>query len=242
VIDFQPQSIKAIVFDVFGTVADWRSSIINEGQQLSLRKGLSIDWGQFADAWYTANKTEIDRIQSAQAEWKNIDAIHLETLNHLVEQFGIDSALSITEMEQFNRVWHHLKPWPDVANGLKRLWPRYVLAILSNGNTALLVNIGKHARLHWDCVISAEMIKRYKPDPTVYALASQMLGVQPHEIMLIAAHPNDLELASHCGLRTCYLPRPMEFGNQTQPYHEVDDSYFDLVAKSFGDLASMMGT
>lgn len=240
-IDFHPQSIKAIVFDVFGTVVDWRSSIIREGQQLSSKKGLAIDWGQFADAWRAGYWAEIHRVRTAEVEWKNIDTIHLETLHHLVEQFGITS-LSTIEIEQFNRVWHRLSPWPDVRGGLKRLWSRYVLATMSNGNTALLVNMGKHAHLPWDCVISAEMVKRYKPDPAVYGLASEMLDAQAHEIMMVAAHPNDLEQASRCGLRTCYVPRPMEFGGLAKDDKDVDDSYFDLVASNFEELADMMGT
>ena len=160
-------SVKALTFDVFGTVVDWRSSIIREGHSLTKTKGLRVDWLKFADAWRAGYRPAMNRVQKRELPWINLDGLHRLILEDLLQQFGI-KGLSEEEIDHLNRAWHRLMPWTDSVPGLNRLRSRYVLATLSNGNMSLLVNMAKNAGLPWDCVLSAELAGHYKPDPEVY--------------------------------------------------------------------------
>ncbi|MBX3643619.1 MAG: haloacid dehalogenase type II [Rubrivivax sp.] len=234
-----PRPPRALVFDVFGTVVDWRASIIREGQMLSAAKGLQVDWPAFADAWRAGYAPAMDRTRGAGSAWADIDTLHRQILDTLLPRFGL-SALSEDERVQLNRVWHRLMPWPDAVGGLNRLRGRYVIGTLSNGNISLLVDMAKHAGLPWDCVLSAELARRYKPDPEVYLMAARLLGCAPGELMMVAAHVDDLRDAQACGLRTAYVHRALEFGPDAPPRPARPEG-FDLIAGDFVDLARQLG-
>lgn len=229
--------VKALVFDVFGTVVDWRSSIIREGELLGARKGLKADWAAFADAWRAGYRPAMDRVMRGDTGWANIDKIHREILDSLLIRFSLGN-WEEKEKADLNRVWHRLMPWPDSVPGLNRLKTRYVIATLSNGNVSLLVDMAKHAGLPWDTVLSGELINKYKPDLEVYRMAARLLGVENGELMLVAAHPPDLKAAQRAGLKAAYVPRPLEHGPNKPP---PADAAFDFVATDFLDLAQKLG-
>jgi len=231
--------VRALAFDVFGTVVDWRGSIVREGALLSQRLGLAVDWPAFADAWRAGYKPAMDCTRGAGAAWLDIDTLHRRILDSLLPKFGLQG-LSADELEHLNRVWHRLMPWPDTVSGLNRLKSRCVISTLSNGNIALLVDMAKNAGLPWDCVLSGELVRRYKPDPEVYLMAARLLGVAPAQLMLVAAHPSDLVGAQRAGLKTAYVPRPLEYGTGA-PGEPVGDAVFDVTASDFLDLARRLG-
>lgn len=240
---FDPRKIKALVFDVFGTVVDWRASILREGALLSAAKGLQVDWPGFADAWRAGYPVAMQRARSGEVEWANIDTLHRGILDELIPRFGLDV---LTEPERFelNRVWHRLDPWPDVVGGLQRLKKGFVISTLSNGNVSLLVDMAKHAGLPWDCVLSAELMRHYKPDPEVYQGAARLLDIDFDELLMVAAHPSDLRGAARAGLRTALVNRPLERGpnpGAEAPPDALPDDRFDLVASDFHDLADRLG-
>ena len=234
----QLPTLRALAFDVFGTVVDWRSTVIREGEALGRAKGLAVDWAAFADAWGDGYGPAMQRVRSGDLPWKTIDELHRMILGGLLERFGIEG-LSEAEKSDLNRVWHRLDPWPDAVPGLARLKARFVVAPLSNGNIALLVNMAKHAGLPWDAVLSAELARRYKPDRAVYLKAAELLGLSPPAVMMVAAHKGDLRAAAAAGLRTAFVPRPRE-----RPNRRIDlsfDAAFDVNARDFLDLADQLG-
>jgi 2-haloacid dehalogenase len=226
-------NLKALVFDVFGTVVDWRSSVIREGETLGRKKDLDVDWTAFADAWRSRYVPSMNRVRHGEIPWTNLDDLHRASLEELLREFGIRDPTE-EEKNHLNKVWHRLDPWPDAVEGLTRLKSRYVIAPLSNGNVALLVNLAKWAGLPWDLILSAELVRHYKPDPETYLMAPELLSLSPDQVMMVAAHPDDLHAAQKNGLKTAYVPRPLEFG----PGEEVEppDPAFDLVASDFIDL------
>jgi len=240
--DFDSGAIRALAFDVFGTVVDWRGSIIREGQALSAAKGWRVDWPAFADAWRAGYRPAMERATAlgpdGEGAWANIDTLHREILDGLLSRFGLDG-LTEVERAHLNRVWHRLAPWADSVRGLRRLKSRFVISTLSNGNIALLVDMAKHARLPWDCVLSAEIVRKYKPDPAVYQMAARLLGFEREHVLMVAAHPSDLAAAARAGLRTAYVPRPLEYGPDGRG-EAVGDLRFDLVATDFVDLAAQL--
>ena len=230
--------IRALTFDVFGTVVDWRGSIIREGELLSKKKGLGVDWAKFADAWRAGYHPAMDRVRKGELPWTHIDTLHRMILDEILPKFPLKD-LSEDDKDHLNRVWHRLMPWPDSIPGLHRLRAKYVVTTLSNGNISLLVDMAKNARLPWDCIFSAELFAHYKPDPEVYQGAARLLNLAPEEVMMVAAHPSDLKAAARCGLKTAYVPRPFEYG--PDPAFAVDQSPFDFKAADFMDLASQLG-
>jgi len=229
---------EALVFDVFGTVVDWRSTIIREGEALGREKDLDVDWAAFADAWRGRYAPSMDRVRSGEIPWTNLDTLHRTSLEELLDELGVES-LSGKEKDHFNRVWHRLDPWPDAVEGLTRLKKRYVISPLSNGNVALLVNMAKRVGLPWDLILSADLVRHYKPDPETYLMAPNLLDLLPEQVMMVAAHSDDLRAAQENGLRTAYVPRPLEFGPGGEG--EPPDPSFDLVADDFVELAKMLG-
>jgi 2-haloacid dehalogenase len=232
--------VKALVFDVFGTVVDWRSSIIREGQSLGRRKRLKVDWAAFADAWRAGYQPAMAKVRSGELGWTKIDDLHRMILDGLLKQFSI-RGLAEDEIDHLNRAWHRLRPWPEARRGLAQLKRRYVIATLSNGNLALLTNMAKHAGLPWDCILSAEVFRHYKPDPESYLGAADALGLTPAEVMMVAAHKSDLRAAKACGLKTAFVRRQKEHG----PNASVDlaaDRAFDVNADDFLDLARQVKT
>ncbi len=233
--------VKALVFDVFGTVVDWRSSIAREGEMLGERKGIThVDWAEFADAWRGEYGPSMNLVRRGELPWTRIDDLHRMALDGLLDKFGIEG-LSEEEKQHFNKAWHRLDPWPDSPTGLARLKQRYIIATLSNGNVALLTNMAKYGGLPWDCILSAELAHHYKPDPEAYLMAADMLGLETSQVMMSAAHKGDLKAAQAQGLRTAFIPRPLERG----PRAEIDTSsedWIDVTATDFEDLAQKMGT
>ena len=231
-------NVRALTFDVFGTVVDWRSSLIREGEALGRSKGLEVDWALFADSWRDGYGPAMNRVRTGDLPWKTIDELHRMILDELIERFGIEG-LSEPEKDNLNRAWHRLTPWPDAVKGLSRLRSKYVVASLSNGNVSLLKNMAEHAGLPWDIVLSAELARRYKPDPEVYLKAAELLELAPEAVMMVAAHKGDLRAAATAGFRTAFVPRPLE-----RPNRRIDLSYdraFDVNARNFLDLADQLG-
>ncbi len=232
-------SVKALTFDVFGTVFDWRSSIINEGQRLSRLKGLHVHWPKFADAWRDGYMPVMQRVRDGELPYSKIDKLHRIILDELVKTFELQQ-LTDSELTELNRVWHRLNPWPDSVRGLDRLREHYLTASLSNGNMSLLVDLAKNAGIQWDCVLSAELTGYYKPDRQVYVKAADLLDLQPKEIMMVAAHPIDLRAAAKVGYRTALVLRPFERGRESTLSFEPDAKEYDVIASDFEDLADQM--
>jgi 2-haloacid dehalogenase len=235
-----PSPIRALAFDVFGTVVDWRGSIIREGRALGKQKKLKVDWAAVADAWRDGYRPAMDRVRKRQLPWMNIDQLHRLILDDVLAKLGID-ALTAQDKDHLNLAWHRLRPWPDARPGLKRLKKRYVVATLSNGNMSLLVNMARNAGLPWDCVLSAELFRHYKPDPEAYLGAAALLSLQPSDVLMVAAHKEDLQAAKRCGLRTAFVRRPLERGPAATADLSPDRS-FDFNADDFYDLASQLET
>lgn len=234
-----PDRVRALTFDVFGTVVDWRGSIIREGQLLSIEKGFDVDWGLFADRWRGGYSPAMNRVRSGELPWTKIDDLHRMILDDLIEEFGLQN-LSEIERQEFNRVWHRLSPWPDAVGGLLRLKSRFVITTLSNGNVSLLTNMAKNSGLPWDAVLSAELAGHYKPDPEVYIKAAELLSLPIEQVMMVAAHPGDLRAAARTGMRTAYVHRPLERGPGREP-NVVEPGDFDYLAGDFLDLAMQLG-
>ena len=230
--------IRALAFDVFGTVVDWRSSVARELAAFGARHGISDDWSAFADDWRAGYVPAMDRVRRGELPWTRIDDLHRGRLVELLNDRGID--VDDAETDDLNRAWHRLDPWPDAVAGLTRLKKRFVITTLSNGNVSLLTNMAKYAGLLWDCVLSAEIFRHYKPDPETYRGCAEILDVPPDELMMVAAHPSDLRAARDAGLRTGFVFRPAEYGPERSLRKPADDE-FDVVADDFGDLAEQLG-
>jgi len=231
--------VKALIFDTFGTVVDWRGSIIEEGNAWSKAKGLNIDWPDLADRWRAGYAPAMDKVRKGELPWTNLDGLHRMLLEDLLKEFRIEG-LSEEEKENWNRVWHRLKPWPDSVAGLTRLKKKYTIAPCSNGNVALLNDMAKHSGLPWDLILGAELARHYKPDREAYLTSVSLLGLKPEEVMMCAAHLGDLNAARSFGLRTGFIHRPNEYG----PSRRADSAKpgdFDVVSGSMLDLASKMG-
>ncbi len=231
--------VKALAFDVFGTVVDWRGSIIREAAASGARHGVDADWAGFADAWRAGYRPAMQRVRSGELPWLKIDALHRLILDDLLVQFHLGD-LPEAEIDDLNRAWHRLDPWPDAVPGLARLKGRYIITTLSNGNFSLLTNLAKRAGLPWDCIVSAELFRHYKPDPETYLGTAGLLGIAPAELMLVACHPADLRAARAAGCRTGYVERPLELGPGHPPVRVQDDE-FDVIANDFIDLADRLG-
>ena len=230
---------KALVFDTFGTVVDWRGSIIEEGKVWGKAKGLNVDWARFAERWRAGYGPSMEKVRRGELAWTKLDDLHRALLEDLLQEFHIEG-LTEAEKDHWNRVWHRLKPWPDSVPGLTRLKKKFVIAPLSNGNVALLTNMAKHSGLPWDAILSAELARHYKPDREVYLMAADLLGVKPGETMMVAAHGGDLRAARGLGLRTGFVYRPNENG----PGGRADKAQpgdFDVVARDILDLAGQLG-
>jgi 2-haloacid dehalogenase len=231
--------VKALTFDVFGTVVDWRGSIAREMRALAQAKGVRVNATKFADAWRAGYRPAMDRVGRGELPWTKIDDLHRMILDDMLATFKI-TMLTEDEKVNLNRAWHRLKPWPDTVRGLKRLKKKFTIATLSNGNVALLNNMAKHAGLPWDLILSAEIFHHYKPDPEAYLGAADILGLKPAEVMMVAAHKDDLRHAAAQGLKTALVLRPLEYGNGKHPDLSPEPA-FDVNARDFIDLAEQIG-
>lgn len=231
--------VRALVFDVFGTVVDWHGSVAREVRQVARAKGFRVNAVKFARTWRAGYRPAMDRVLRGEAPFEKIDVIHRAILEDVLKQFKI-TALAEGEKTHLNLVWHRLKPWPDSARGLKRLKSKFIIATLSNGNTSLLVNMAKFGGLPWDCIFSSDTFKLFKPDPGMYLGAAGMLDLKPEQVMMVAAHKPDLRAAAKCGLKTAFVKRPHEHGRGAT-LDLASEPEFTVNAESLLDLADQLG-
>ncbi len=229
--------MRALVFDVFGTVVDWRSGIMSEAAPFLARYG-DADPAAFADAWRRRYVPAMEEIRSGRREFVRLDVLHRENLIAILPEFGINPAqVPAQALDALNLAWHRLDPWPDVVAGLVRLKSRYIIAPLSNGNISLMLDMAKRAGLPWDAILGAELVQTYKPAPEAYLKTAEILGLRPEEVCMVAAHNSDLAAARKCGLKTAFVPRAQEHGlGQTTDLMPEQD--WDVVAEDFDVLAS----
>jgi 2-haloacid dehalogenase len=231
--------VQALLFDVFGTVVDWRSSIIDDLGRFGAEKRLKADWAAFTDDWRGLYQPAMDEVRTGRRPWTILDVLHRESLDKLIVKYGF-TGLSEADKEQMNRVWHRLKPWPDTVAGLQRLKSRYIIGTLSNGNVGLLTRMAKHAGLPWDVVLGAETARAYKPLPQAYLASAELLNLAPGQVMVVAAHNGDLAAAAKVGLATAFVARPTEYGPHQSRDFKADRDW-DVVTDSFTGLAEAMG-
>ena len=236
-----PSPVSALLFDVFGTVVDWRAGIAREAAPVLARHGLRMDPAAFADAWRARYQPAMEAVRSGARPFARLDTLHRENLEAVLRDAGADpAAIPDAELDELNRAWHRLDPWPDAVAGLSRLKARFIIAPLSNGNVALLLNMAKRAGLPWDAILGAEVAQAYKPRPEAYLRTAGILGLAPGACMMVAAHNDDLAAARRCGLATAFIPRPAEHGpGQAQDLAPAEA--WDVVAPDFGALADALG-
>ena len=234
-----PNNVRYLVFDVFGTVVDWRGSLIDEISQMAKQKKVDIDPESFVDEWKSCYRPGMDRVNRGEDPWTNVDVIYRRKLDQMLDDRGHRS-ISDEQRTHLNLAWTRLKPWPDSVSGLRRLKSKFVLSTLSNGNFIWLVEMAKFAGLPWDCVLTAENARRYKPAAEVYQLANELFGGDPSRIMLVAAHNYDLSQARRHGMQTAFIARPTEYGpGQTTDLEAEDD--WNIVADDMDALADSLG-
>jgi 2-haloacid dehalogenase len=231
--------IAALLFDVFGTVVDWRSGVARDVAEMARQTGIAVDEAAFADAWQAGYRPAMDEVLRGELPWTRLDDLHRRTMDRLLPEFGL-AGLDEEQRRWLNTCWHRLDPWPGALAGLHRLKQSFVIASFSNGNVSLLVNMARRAGLPWDMVFSAELFRHYKPDPGFYLGAVDLLGLEPRQVMLVAAHNADLSAAADLGLATAFVVRPAEHG----PVQHTDLAPardYTLVAADFGELAAALG-
>lgn len=233
-------AVRALTFDVFGTVVDWRTSVIADCEARGNRLGIEIDWPAFVDDWrYDGYMRGSSMVRRGELPPMTADQLHRRKLDMLLAEHGI-SGLGEDEIDDWNRAWHRLAPWPDSVSGLARLRSKFICSTLSNGNVSLLLDMARHAGLHWDCILAADITGAFKPEPTCYLNGAKILGLRPQQIMMVAAHVGDLQAAQKVGFQAAFVPRPTEAG----PNHKVDltpDPAFQWVATDFNELATKLG-
>ncbi|MFZ2107197.1 MAG: haloacid dehalogenase type II [Roseiarcus sp.] len=233
--------VRALLFDVFGTVVDWRSGVARDATPFLRRRGAElVDPLAFADAWRASYQPAMEQVRSGRRRFTRLDVLHRENLETILADFGIDPAtVPASELNELNLAWHRLDPWPDAVAGLTRLKTSFIIATLSNGNIALMLDMAKRAGLPWDAILGAEVVQAYKPMPEAYLRTADILAMRPEQICLVAAHNGDLAAARKCGLRTAFIPRPAEHGpNQTTDLRP--DQEWDVVAADLGALAEKL--
>ncbi len=233
--------VRALLFDTFGTVVDWRGSVTRMGERLAAAKGIEgVDWEAFARSWRAGYRPGMAPVIAGERPWTPIDVIHREMLEQILVKYGIHDEFSDDEKVDFNLMWHRLDPWPDSVPGLLRMKQRYVIGPLSNGATVLLVNMAKRAGIPWDLIMSSDVTRAYKRDPRAYQGAIAALGMEPHQVMMCAAHNDDLEAAREQGMRTAYINRPYEYGvDQKVDFEATSD--WDIITTHIGGIADALG-
>jgi 2-haloacid dehalogenase len=233
--------IRACLFDVFGTVVDWRTSVSRDLAAFAAQKGIGgVDWLEFAVEWRKLYQPSMEEVRSGRRPFTILDALHRESLDKLVSRYEL-KGLSEADIDHMNRVWHRLDPWPDAVPGLTRLKKKYIIAPCSNGNIALMVNLAKRAGLPWDCILGAETARAYKPMPDAYLNSCRQLGLAPSSVMMVAAHNSDLKAAKAQGMKTAFVARPTEHGPGQTTDLAPDQSCVDLAPKDFVELAKKLG-
>ena len=232
--------VRALLFDTFGTVVDWRGSLLADVAAFGRSRGITADWTWLVDEWRAAYVPGMDRVRRGELPWTTLDDLHRASLERLVDAMGLAGRLTPDDLAELTRLWHHLRPWPDAVDGLRRLKTRFLIAPLSNGNFSLLTNLAKHAGLPWDAVFGADLFQHYKPDPETYLGAGRLLDLAPAEVMMVAAHQSDLRAARVLGLATAFFPRPTEYGPRQDRDTDADEPW-TVVACDLGDLAGLLG-
>jgi 2-haloacid dehalogenase len=234
--------LQALVFDVFGTVVDWREGVARDLAAFFARHGaVTVDAHAVADAWRRRYQPAMEACRSGRRPFTRLDVLHRENLDAVLAEHGVDlRSVDAAELEDLNRAWHRLDPWPDSVPGLLRMKARYVIAPLSNGNVALLLNMAKRAGLPWDAILGAEVAGAYKPQPEAYLRTADILGLRPEQVCLVAAHNNDLAAARACGLATAFVLRATEHG-PAQSTDLAPSEAWDFIAPDFRDLAAQLG-
>lgn len=232
--------IKALTFDVLGTVVAHRDSLIREGRKLGRDKGIDVDWEAFADRWREHQGAALDAERQAGTGWTKSFVLYRRSLEHVFAEFGVTD-LDPADIDEYNRTWERLDPWPDSVAGLTRMKKKFVIAAMSNANISMIIKGAKHAGLPWDTVLGSEIAKHYKPHPDVYLMAADFLGCAPEECLMVAAHNYDLIAAQECGYRAAFIDRgaPAHGPGDTEDVEPTGD--FDLVAKDLVDLADKLG-
>jgi 2-haloacid dehalogenase len=233
--------VRALLFDVFGTVVDWRSGVAREAAPFLRRHGAApVDPFAFADAWRAGYQPAMEQVRSGRRPFARLDVLHRENLEAILPEFGVDrNKAPDSELNALNLAWHRLDPWADSLAGLTRLKADFIIAPLSNGNIALILNMAKRAGLPWDAILGAEVAQAYKPSPEAYLRTAEVLAMAPEQTCLVAAHNGDLAAARKCGMRTAFIPRPTEHGpNQTTDLRADQD--WDVIAADIGDLAEKL--
>ena len=231
--------VKALVFDTYGTVVDWRTSVLAELEALGADRRFSVDWARFLEDWKNCYRPGMDRVNRSEWPWTTVETIYRRGLDEVLGRHGV-GGLADEERSHLNRAWWRLRPWPDAGAGLARLRARYIISPLSNASFAGMVHLAKFARLPWDCIITAENAGCYKPRPEVYQTAVRLLGLAPRNVMMVAAHNYDLRAAQQQGLRTAFVPRPTEYG-PGQTTDLAPEGTWDLVVADLEDLARALG-
>ncbi|MEO0730141.1 MAG: haloacid dehalogenase type II [Pseudomonadota bacterium] len=237
----QPKDrVKALLFDVFGTVVDWRSSISRELEAFGRARGIEADWMQFTDDWRGLYQPAMEEVRSGRRGFVILDKLHEENLRTLIERYRLPS-LTDSDVDHLVRAWHRLSPWPDVVDGLYRLKRNHIIGTLSNGNIGLMARLAKYNGLPWDVILGAEVTRAYKPTPEAYTRSADALNLEPDQVMLVAAHNDDLRAAQAQGLRTAFVVRPLEHGpNSTKD--QAADAPWDIVTTSFHGVADALGS
>lgn len=230
-------NLKALFFDVFGTLVDWRSGVARDAQMLLKPLGISIDWIAFADAWRDQYQPGMEEVRCGRIPYAKIDVLHRRMLQKVLPQFGVEK-LGETKLDQLTLAWHHLDAWNDVRSGLERLRQRFLIAPVSNGNIALMSDLARRNDIRWDAILGADIARDYKPKAEVYLAAVDAFNLEPHECMMCAAHSDDLKAAADVGLRTAFIARPQERPGVAEA---VPDGTVDVIARSVEDLATQLG-
>ena len=232
---------KALIFDVFGTVVDWRRGVAREAEAFFSARGVTLDAEAFADAWRAKYQPAMERIRDGRRGYVALDVLHKENLDQTLNDFALGDGLDEAARWALNRAWEKLPPWPDSVPGLTRLKARYAIAPCSNGSIALMTWLAKYGGLPWDAILGADVARDYKPQPAAYLASVAALGLTPAEVMMVAAHNSDLEAARAVGLQTAFVPRPTEHGpGQTIDLDPTSD--WEVIASDFNDLAERLGT
>lgn len=237
--------VKALLFDVFGTVVDWRSGIANEVKKIANKNKIVINPNDFADAWRAEYQPAMEEIRKGNRSFTILDILHMENLKKISSRFGLDK-LSSDDFDLLVKAWHRLPGWPDSSEGLNKLKTKFIIATQSNGNIALMVNMAKYSNLNWDVILGAEVVGHYKPEPEAYLKACGALHLSPEECMMVAAHDDDLKAASLQGMKTGYVHRPYEYGKDklfdiSQVNDYKGDRSWDFISRDLNDLAYQLG-
>ena len=232
--------IRALLFDTFGTLVDWRTGLITQLEQWGTANNVAADWPALALAWRRDHVPALAKVRTGQRDWANLDELQGETMRQLAPQFGLPT-LSEDTLVHLARMWHELPAWPDTAEGMERLRTKYLVAPLSNGHVALLMELARTAGITFDAVFGADVFRQYKPDPKTYLGAVALLGCAPREVLFVASHPSDLESAAALGLRTCFVSRPLEYGAGVVVEQPPADGAFDVMVDDLLELATVMG-